>query len=174
MTTLTSASPEDLTKAYGVFQREAINVQSDYAPKTVNTDGWSGTQQAWKSLFPLIIVLQCFLHAWLKIRDRSKHLGQLFFDIGEQVWNVFRAPNKRSCSQRIGVLKKWAEKTLGGVVRDKVLDLCRKRKLWTVAFDHPEGHRTSSMPDRLMRDVNSYFAAGLHLHGEYSASEQHC
>ena len=170
----TSASTEDLTKAYGVFQREAINVQSDYAPKTVNTDGWSGTQQAWKSLFPLIIVLQCFLHAWLKIRDRSKHLGQLFFDIGEQVWNVFRAPNKRSCSQRIGVLKQWAEKTLGGVVRDKVLDLCRKRKLWTVAFDHPEGHRTSNMLDRLMRGMNQYFAAGLHLHGEDAASEQHC
>ena len=78
------------------------------------------------------IILQCFLHAWLKIRDRSKHLGQLFFDIGEQVWNVFRAPNKRSCSQRTGVLNNWAEKTLGGVVREKVLDLCGKRKLWTL------------------------------------------
>ncbi len=67
-----------------------------------------------------------------------------------------------------------AELSLGRVVREKVLDLCGKRYLWTVAIDHPEGHRTSSMPDRLMRDVNSYFAAGLHLHGEYSASEQHC
>jgi hypothetical protein len=54
----TSASTEDLTKAYGVFQAEARNVRSDYAPKTVNTDGWSGTQQAWRSLFPMIVILQ--------------------------------------------------------------------------------------------------------------------
>jgi len=169
-----SASTEDLTKAYGIFQKEASNVQPDYAPQTVNTDGWSGTQQAWRSLFPMIVILQCFLHAWLKIRDRGKHLGQLFFDIGEQVWNVFRAPNKRSCSQRIRVLKGWAEKTLSGVVQEKVLDLCGKQKLWTLAFDHPEGHRTSNMLDRLMRGMNQYFAGGLHLHGDDSASEQHC
>ncbi len=106
-----SAGTEDLTKAYGVFQTEARNVQPGYAPATVNTDGWSGTQQAWKSLFPLIVVLLCFLHAWLKIRDRSKHLGQLFFDIGEHVWNVFRSPNKRSCAQRIAVLTRWANRS---------------------------------------------------------------
>jgi hypothetical protein len=169
-----SAGTEDLTKAYDVFRQEATNVEPGYAPKTVNTDGWSGTQQAWRSLFPLIIILQCFLHAWLKIRDRSKHLGELFFETGQRVWDIFRAPNKRSCSQRIRALKAWAGKNLTGVVQDKVLDLCRKRELWTLAFDHPEGHRTSNMLDRLMRGMNQYFAGGLYLHGSPAASEQHC
>jgi hypothetical protein len=72
------------------------------------------------------------------------------------------------------VLATWAEKMLSGVVREKVLDLCGKRTLWTLAFDHPEGHRTSNMLDRLMRGMNQYFAGGLHLHGKDSASEQHC
>lgn len=169
-----SAGTEDLTGAYDVFRQEATNVQPAYAPRTVNTDGWSGTQQAWKSLFPLIIILQCFLHAWLKIRDRSKHLGELFFETGQRVWDIFRAPNKRSCSQRIRSLKSWAGKNLTGVVQDKVLDLCRKRQLWTLAFDHPDGHRTSNMLDRLMRGMNQYFAGGLYLHGSPTASEQHC
>lgn len=169
-----SAGTEDLKSAYDVFRQEATNVQPEYTPKTVNTDGWSGTQQAWKSLFPMIIILQCFLHAWLKIRDRSKHLGELFFETGQRVWDIFRAPNKRSCSQRIRVLKGWAQTTLTGVVQDKVLDLCRKQKLWTLAFDHPDGHRTSNMLDRLMRGMNQYFEGGLHLHGKAAASEQHC
>ena len=121
----------------------------------------------------MIIILQCFLHAWLKIRDRSKHLGELFFETGQRVWDIFRAPNKRSCSQRIRALKSWAGKMLTGVVQDKVLDLCRKRELWTLAFDHPEGHRTSNMADRLMRGMNQYFAGGLSLHGSPAASEQH-
>ena len=33
-------------------------------------------------LFPQVAILRCFLHGWLKIRDRAKHLGDLFFDIG--------------------------------------------------------------------------------------------
>lgn len=169
-----SASTDDLKEAYGVFQQEARNVSAEYAPKTVNTDGWAGTQQAWKLLFPLIVILPCFLHAWLKIRDRSKHLGDLFFETSTRVWDIFRAANKRSCSQRIRSLKNWADKNLTGVVKEKVLDLCRKRDSWTLAWDHPDGHRTSNMLDRLMRGMNQYFEGGQHLHGSRAANEQHC
>jgi hypothetical protein len=63
-----SASGEDLQKAYGVFQKEALAVAPKYKPETVNTDGWSGTQSAWMMLFPTIVLIRCFLHAWLKIR----------------------------------------------------------------------------------------------------------
>ena len=68
-----SAGAEDLKSAYGVFRDEAQNVSPGYQPKTVNTDGWKSTQAAWRALFPLVAILQCFLHAWLKIRDRAKH-----------------------------------------------------------------------------------------------------
>lgn len=169
-----TAGTQDLTDAYGVFRREVQDVDPDYAPKTVNTDGWQATQQAWKTLFPLVVVLQCFLHAWLKIRDRAKHLGDLFSETSQRVWDVYRAINKQSCAARIRSLKNWAETNLGGVVREKVLELCRKRHLWTAAWDHPDGHRTSNMLDRLMRGMNRYFEDGQHLHGSHTANEQHC
>jgi hypothetical protein len=62
-----SASQTDLEKAYGVFAR-AQAVEADYAPETVNTDGWPATQNAWKSLFHQITVILCCLHAFIKIR----------------------------------------------------------------------------------------------------------
>ena len=150
------------------------SVDPVYAPKTVNTDRWHSTQAAWKVLFPLIAILQCFLHAWLKIRDRAKHLGESFFDVSERVWDTYHAPDRRGFSQRIRSLRSWAGGCLTGIVRDKVLDLCDKRDLWSIAYDHPGGHRTSNMLDRLMRSMNRYFDDGQHLHGSRAACDQHC
>lgn len=169
-----TAGTKDLTHAYNVFRQEAQNVDADYAPQTVNTDGWKSTQQAWKALFPAIVVLQCFLHAWLKIRERGKHLGELFYETSRRVWDVYRAVNKQSCSQRLRSLKNWAENNLTGVVLEKVLDLYRKRRLWTAAWDHPEGYHTSNMLDRLMRGMNRYLEDGQHLHGSRAANERRC
>ena len=64
-----SADEEGLTEAYGVFKQEALNVAPDYQPRTVNADGWAATRAAWKALFSLIVVLRCYLHGWLNIRD---------------------------------------------------------------------------------------------------------
>ncbi len=169
-----SASTEDLQEAYGEFRQEAENVQPDYAPETVSTDGWKGTRAAWVLLFPKVVLLLCFLHAWLKIRDVGKHLGSVFFEVGEKVWNAFRAPNRRSFAQRLRGLRQWATKHLTGIVQEKTLDLCRKKALWTPAYDHPEGHRTSNMLDRVMRGMNRYLEAGLHLHGSKEAAQRHC
>ena len=168
------AGTDDLREAYGVFKEEARDVEPEYAPKTVNTDGWHGTQAAWKVLFPLAAILRCFLHAWLKIRDRAKHLGDLFFDISERVWDAYHASDRRGFSQRIRGLRSWASGCLTGVVLDKVLDLCDKRDLWTIAYDHPACHRTSNMLDRLMRSMNRYFDNGQHLHGSHDVCNQHC
>jgi hypothetical protein len=168
------AGTDNLKEAYGVFKEEARDVDPTYAPKTVNTDGWHGTQAAWKVLFPLVAILQCFLHAWLKIRDRAKHLGELFLEASEKVWHAYHAPDRRSFSQRIRSLRNWASGCLAGIVLDKVFDLCDKRELWTIAYDHPHGHRTSNMLDRLMRAMNRYFDDGQHLHGSHSAGDQHC
>ena len=168
------AGADDLRKAYGVFKEEARDIQPEYAPRTVNTDGWQSTQSAWRDLFPLVAILRCFLHGWLKIRDRAKHLGDLFFDIGERVWDAYQADDRRGFSQRIRSLRNWASGCLTGIVLDKILDLCDKRDLWTIAYDHPDGHRTSNMLDRLMRSMNRYFNDGQHLHGSRDACDQHC
>jgi len=169
-----SAGTEELKEAYGVFQSEAEDLDPDYTPRTVNTDGWQGTQAAWKALFPLVVVLQCFLHAWLKIRDRAKHLGEQFFQISEKVWDAYHAPDRVSFSQRIRALRTWASGQLSGVVQEKVLDLCDQRDVWKIAYDHPHGHRTSNMLDRLMRSMNRYFVDGQHLHGSRTAGNLHC
>lgn len=168
-----SASTEDLSAAYGVFRAEARNVQPDYTPKTVNTDGWKGTRGAWQALFPLAVLLRCFLHGWLKIRDRAKNLKQTFYDLSTQVWEAYHAPDKRTMAQRLRHLLQWARTNLSGVVLREVEDLCAKKRLWQQAYDHPGAHRTSNMLDRVMRSMHRYFFDGQHLHGGRNANELH-
>lgn len=109
----TSASQTDLEKAYGVFAREAQDLDADYAPETVNTDGWQATQNAWKALFTQITVILCFLHAFLKIRERAKKaFGALGQDVQRRVWEAYRATSKRAFSQRLRRLREWASDVL--------------------------------------------------------------
>jgi hypothetical protein len=169
-----SASTDDLAKAYATFKQEALDVAPDYAPVTVNTDGWKGTQAAWKALFQTVVILQCFLHAWLKVRERGKHLKDQFAEVSRRIWEAYHAPDRRCFGQRLRSLRNWATKHLSGVVREKVLDLCGKRNRWSIAYRHPEGHRTSNMLDRLMRGMNRYFDHGQHLHGSREACRRHC
>src|SRR5207248_2459051 len=81
---------------YGVFLGEARDVSPGYAPGTVNTDGWQGTRAAWAALVPAVVLLRCFLHGWLKVRDRAKNLGQAFYDLSARVWDAYHAPDKRN------------------------------------------------------------------------------
>ena len=86
------ADEEALTPAYGYFKAEAQVVDPDYTPQTLNTDGWLATQKTWLTLFPAIILMPCFLHAWLKIRDRTKkRFKDLYDDIQRHVWDIYRA-----------------------------------------------------------------------------------
>ena len=87
-----TAGTDALKVAYQVFKDEARDIDSDYHPKTVNTDGWKGTQAAWKALFPKIVILLCFLHGWLKIRERAKHLKEVFAELSQRVWEAYHAP----------------------------------------------------------------------------------
>jgi len=82
-----SAGAEDLQAAYQVFKQEAQDVREDDQPKTVNTDGWQSTQQAWRALFPWVVLLRCFLHGWLNIRSRGK-LSAAFAALSEKVWQA--------------------------------------------------------------------------------------
>lgn len=169
-----TAGTDDLKAAYGVFKEEARDVTPEYAPVTVSTDGWKGTQGAWKALFPKVVILLCFLHGWLKIRDRAKHLKEQFAEVSRRVWEAYHAPDRRRFAQRLRRLRQWATQHLAGIVLEKVLDLCGKRDRWAIAYRHPDGHRTSNMLDRQMRGMNRYFEAGQHLHGSREACRRHC
>lgn len=169
-----SAGADDLKAAYGVFKAEARDVAPQYAPKTLNTDGWKPTQAAWKALFRRVIILQCFLHAWLKVRDRAKHLKGVFTEVSRRVWEAYHAPDRRCFGQRLRSLRRWATGHIAGVVLEKVQDLCRTPRRWSIAYLHPGGHRTSNMLDRQMRGMNRYFDHGQHLHGSLGACRLHC
>ena len=103
-----AAGTDDLKDAYGVFQDEARHVGPRYAPKTVGTDGGRGTQAAWKALSPKVVILLCFWHGWLKIRDRAKHLKEVCADVSRRVWGAYHAPDRRRFSQRLRSLRQGA------------------------------------------------------------------
>jgi hypothetical protein len=152
-----TANAEDLTAAYGVFQQEAREIRPDYQPKTVSTDGWASTHQAWQVLFPLVVLLRCFLHGWLNIRNRGK-LHETFATLSEKVWEAYHASSRRSFAQRLRRLLEWAEKqSLSSWLLEQVQKLCGRSNECGVAYQHPGGHRTSNMLDRLMRSMNRYF-----------------
>jgi hypothetical protein len=169
-----AAGTEELKAAYSAFYDEVQDVAPEYVPKTVSTDGWKSTQAAWKALFPKVVILLCFLHSWLKIRDRAKHLKELFAEVSRRVWEAYHAPDRRSLAQRLRSLRQWSLRNLTGVVLETTLDLGSQRDRWSVAYGHPGGHRTSNMLDRIMRGMNRYFDQGQHLHGSREACRWHC
>jgi hypothetical protein len=161
-----------LTQGYGAFAKEARNLDPDYQAETVNTDGWGATQNAWVALFAQIVIIQCFLHAFIKVRERCKKWGELFTEISTGVWNAYHAPNKRAFSQRIRRLREWAQETLDeGVVLNKLLALCEKAPLFAQAYDHPNSHRTSNMVDRLMRWQDRFLFNRQYFHRSWEAAE---
>ena len=153
-----AADAPALTDAYGIFKAEALNLKPDYQPHSVNTDGWQATQKAWKTLFSLIAVVECFLHAFIKIRDRATKKLQASFNLAaDKVWEIYRAESKSHMAQRIRRLAQWAKENLkDSPMKENILKLCKKRKRWLAHFDFPAAYRTSSQLDRLMRAMERH------------------
>jgi len=120
------ASENSLIDAYGVFADEARSVKLDYAPDTVNTDGWAATQNAWQHWFPYITVILCFLHAFIKIRDRAtKALAIPFNEATKQVWDAYKATSKASFSQRTAYEN--GQHVPESALKQHIIDLYSKR-----------------------------------------------
>jgi hypothetical protein len=160
-----NAGTEALTAAYAEFRDEALNLNPEYAPKTVNTDGWEPTQTGWKKLFPTVTVILCFLHAFLKIKDRCRRSKDLLKMIGEKVWNAYHSENMAQFSQRIRRLKEWALNSEDGPVKKAVLKLCRNAPKFKAGLENPGAHRTSNMVDRLMNYQDRVLYAMQYFHG---------
>jgi hypothetical protein len=168
-----TAGAEDLTAAYAAFKAEARDVQPGYAPATVSVDGWASTNQAWQTLFGLVVLLRCFLHGWLNIRSRGK-LSEAFAELSRKVWQAYHAESRPSFAQRLRRLLEWArQQELSAWLLEQVEKLCGRSKEYAKAYDHPGAHRTSNMLDRLMRSMNRYFDDGQHLHGSATACGRH-
>src|SRR6266852_1545247 len=67
-----AADTTALETGYGEFAREVHALAPASHPRSVCTDGWKATREAWRRLFPTITLVLCLLHSALKIRDRRR------------------------------------------------------------------------------------------------------
>src|SRR6266699_251853 len=124
-----AASADALEAAYGEFAQEARALSPTYSPTTVCTDGWEGTQSAWRRLFPTVCIILCFLHSVLKIaarcgRDRATRTLVL-----DRVWAVYDACPRAQFSQRLRRLREWATAGLPeGALRQMVFNAASKAR----------------------------------------------
>jgi len=154
----------ELQEAYGEFKQEARKLDKNYAPKGVCTDGFHSTRLAWQSLFSGIVLILCFLHGVLKIRDRCR--GSLRKEVLDRVWHCYQATTRRQFSQRLRRLVEWADKELQGPVLEAVKKLYAKREQYKLAYEMPEAYRTTNAVDRLMDWLDRILYARRYLHGE--------
>ena len=168
------ADETSLTKAYQVFKEEAEDLDADYQPLTVNTDGWWATQNAWQKLYPTIKVIECFLHAFLKIRDRATKALHLYFEqAADKIWNCYRAESKSSLAQQIRRLREWTITHLPNCpMKQNILKLCKKKKKWMEQLDFPTAHKTSNMIDRLMKSMNRHAFNSQMFHASISSTSK--
>ncbi len=165
-----NAGVEALERGYQTFKTEARQVAPDYHPTTVNTDGWRATQKAWLTLFPGVTIILCFLHAWLKIKQRCQRNQPLATELRQKVWPVYHAQTVPQFAQRVRRLREWAQAQLTGVVQEKVLELCHNAPHFKMAFAYPSAQRTSNMLDRLMNYQDRLLYAMQYFHGHQESA----
>ena len=101
----------DYTYGYGVFKFDIQQVDPNYAPETVTTDGRPTTLNAWKTLFSVMKFIACFLHVFTKIRTKiTKDLKDINEEISGKLWNCYKAPDKRTFGKPVRRLIDWATK----------------------------------------------------------------
>ena len=164
------ADTPHLTEAYSHFKAEAQRLDPDYQPETVNTDGWTATHNAWNALFPMIVIIQCFLHAFISIRSRCKRLAD-FPDLCSKVWAIYRAENEAAFYREVAELYAWAQDRFQGAAQAAIHKLCAKTGDFLLAFQHPDAHRTSNMIDRHMEPMDRCLYSARYFHGHLMSAE---
>lgn len=164
-----SADEAHLSDAYGEFAKESRAVKEDYAPQTVNTDGWFATRNAFRTLFPTIALVLCFLHGFLKIRDRCRQALELH----KRVWEVYRAATASEFRERMAAFRAWClQGTWPKAVLEVVTKLWNREAEYVVAYSHLGCHRTSNLVDRLMNRLTRFLYDGRGLHGHRISSQR--
>lgn len=163
------ADQAHLQEAYGVFAEEARELSPDYQPRTVNTDGWFATQNAFKALFTTIIPVLCFLHGFLKVRDRCFKDHELH----KRIWDVYRSTTAEMFEQQMRDFRVWFEAgQWSSSVREMTAKLWKRSRQYRVAYDHAGCYRTSNQVDRLMNRMTRLLYAGRGIHGHLHSSER--
>ena len=164
-----TANEVDLTAAYGRFRDEAAAVSAEYAPETVNTDGWKATQAAWRTLFPKVVVILCFLHGFLKIRDRCRKAVRVASARSGRCTRRRRPPRS---------VRRWSRFVSGarravwsGPIQEALEKLWGRTEEYVRSYSHPGCHRTSNQVDRPMNALYRMLYADRTLHGHLETAE---
>jgi hypothetical protein len=169
----TGADEKELTEAYSHFKAEAQQLKPDYQPQTVNTDGWLATRLAWLALFPAIVIISCFLHAFIKVRACCKRMKADFVEIQTRVWDVYHTPAPLTFMKKVAELKTWALLTLPqGTGLAAILKLCAKTPDFIKAYAYPAAYRTSNMIDRHMEPLARYLYSTKYFNGHLMSAER--
>lgn len=162
-----SCDQAGLQGSYEVFKLEAADLDADYQPITGTVDGWWATQNVLKVLYPMMTIIECFLHGFLKVRDRAtKKVKPIFELAADKIWDCYKAESKRSLAQKIRRLKQWATKIEESPMQKNILKFCEKKELWAKHLDYPDAYRTSNSLDRLMRCMKKHAFNSQMFHGK--------
>jgi hypothetical protein len=164
----TQATSAGLQQAYGEFKTEATAVFPDYTPRSVCTDGFAPTRDAWRQLFPRLTLVLCFLHAILKLTERCR--GTLRRQVLDRAWGVYHAVTKAQFAQRLRRLAEWARTTLDGSLAQTIAKTARHRDDFTPAYDCPPAARTTNAVDRAHNHLDRVLYAMRYCHGQQASA----
>ncbi len=160
-----------LTQGYGEFQREAQLLDPNYAPITVNTDAWDGTQQALLNLFSTVTLVLCFLHAVLTVQKGCPSYRNLRKKLKTKLWKVYKANTAAEFLKRLRLALIWSKKHIRKKrTLHKMRKLCRRAAQFKIAYRFPQAHRTSNMVDRLMNHQDRLLYPMQYFHGSTASA----
>lgn len=162
------ATSAGLRTAYGEFKTEAATVFPTYQARSVCTDGFQATRDAWRQLFPHLTLILCFLHSILKLTERCR--GPLRTQVLERAWFVYHAVTKAQFAQRLRRLGEWGRTTLDGSLAQTIQKMARLRTAFTPAYDCPQAARTTNAVDRVHNQLARTLYAMQYCHGHQQSA----
>jgi hypothetical protein len=147
----------------GACAKAAQALAPDSQARSVGTDGWEATRQAWRGLLPTIKGVRCLLHALLKMKQDGA--GQWRPRVLARAWHVSQAATTRQVSPRLRRVAAWTPAHRSGAVAPMVLQRGRRRSACTPASDGPQAHRTSHAVARRLDDQDRRLDARRYGHG---------
>jgi len=117
-----------------------------------------------------LILLLCFLHAFLKIKDRCKR-HDLWTQLQDKIWHLYHAETLASFAQRMRRLREWARPIpMAETVKEKLVELWNSAAEFKKAYHHPGAYRTSNALERRMDYLDRILYTGHYFHGTYDSA----
>jgi hypothetical protein len=162
------ATSAELQNTYGEFKAEAAAVFPAYTPRSVCTDGFQATRDAWHQLFPHLTLVRWFLHSIIKRTERCR--GTLRRQVLDRAWDVYHAVTKAEFAHRLRRLAEWARTSLAGSVAQTIAKMARHRADFTPAYDCPQAARTTKAVDRVHNHLDRALYAMQYCHGHKASA----